>query len=1034
MRLPLFSIKHPVTVVMLTLIVVVLGFMAFRNLRQEFIPEMDFGIAVVFASFDGAGPEEVENLVTRPLEMALSTVTSLRNISSTSAMGTSMIILEFYDGTDMNHAALNMRENIDMFRMILPEGVAPTVFQIDPTMFGSFSIGITGEYDLVRLRYLVEDEVMPRLERLSGVGSVTLTGGMEREISIELEPHMLVGYGLTAQQVAGVLAMENINRPGGLLRQGGVELQVRTLGEFQSIQEIENLPIITPQGAAIRLLNVARVVDGFRDISSYTLINGNPGVMLSIMEQSTANTVEVGVLVHRELDLLRQEFPALEFVIVMDTSQFIASAINSAWVTVFIAAGLAMLVLFLFLGNVRSPLIIGVSIPVSVIASLVLMYFTGMSLNLISINALVITIGLLVDNGVVVIESINRKLEEGLEPIEAARKGAMEVGLAVTVSTLTTVAVFFPVLFVGGFAGELFGELGLVISFALLSSLVVSMTFVPMACSKFLRKRDKTKPPSRLRKAWERWYGLFERFEDLYSGVLKWVLAHRAVVVAVFLGIMALSFGVLSTMGMEFMPPMDQGEISISIALPQGSLLEETSAITKTAVERISDMSEVETLSVTVGGGGMMGLFGGGGADSSNVLIQLIDRNERRSIEELLEEMRTRIEPLTGADVTVSLVDMAAMGGANRVSLNLFGDDAELLAETGDKIVQLISTLPAIRNAESSAEIGFPQAQVVVNRQRAGFYGLQAFDVANTVQMAIGGNTITRLRVDGTEVDVVMRYQPERLEFLTDLHNLMLMSPLGVSVPLAEVAEIQVEQGPASITKQNQQQFITISADFVGTDLGTTSNEISSLLDDFVFPSGMSYSFTGDFDMMMDSFAALGIAMVLGFLLLYMVIASLFESIAYPLTILFSIPVAWGAGIFGLFITGQNISVVAFVGLIVLMGIVINNGVLLVDYINIKRREGLQSYEAILFAARARLRPILMTSLSTVIGLLPMVFSTAEGAEMSMPIGIVVVFGLSFSTFITLVLIPTLYSLLHGVRKRLWGRREAMAFPEKQGG
>jgi len=1022
MSLPAFAIRRPVTTVMLTLIVVILGMVALTNLRQDLMPEMDLGIALVFASYDGAGPEEIESLITRPLENALATVSNLQNMTTTSSAGNAIIVLEFEDGTNMDNAALNMRENIDMFRPLLPDGVDPMVMQIDPNMMQSFIIGITGEYDMVRLKNVVDEQVVPRIERLDGVGSVSIGGGVEREISVELDPTRLAGFGIAPMQVAGILAQENVNRPGGALVQGGAELQVRTVNEFQTVQEIENLPIMTPRGTVIRLSDVARVVDGFREVTSYSVINGQQGVTLSITQQSTANTVEVGQRIHAELEQLQRAFPQLTFTVISDTSQFIVDALNNVWVTVFQATALSMIVLLLFLGNGRSPLIIGVSIPVSVIASLMLMYFADMTLNMVTLNALVIGVGLLIDNAIVVLESISRYLNQGMEPKEAARKGAQEVGLAVAAATFTTVAVFVPVLFVTGIAGEMFGQLGLVLAFALISSLVVAMTFVPMACSKFLKPKTENNENSKnpIKRLWFVWDRNYERFQEWYGRVLSWALGHKKIVLVMFFVFLLGSGSVIGMMGMEFMEAMDQGEVSISINAPRGGLLEEISQLTDTVLERISDMEEIETISVTVGaGGGLAALFGGGSTNTSSIFVQLIPRNDRVPIDYVMEEMRQRIHPLPGAEFTVTSMGDMGMGGGNAVSFNLFGDDMYILANTGEEVVQLIETLPTIRNAESSLQAGYPQAQVAVDRQRASHYGLQASAVANTVQMAIAGMRVTQFRVGGTEIDVVMRYQPERLVHITDLHNLMLSTPMGTSIPLSEVADIVMEQGPASITKQNQRPFITISAEFIDTDLGSVTQQISTLLDNHPFIGGITYEFGGAFEMMMDSFVALGGAILLGFVLLYMVMASQFESLAYPSTILFSIPVAWTAGLFGIFLMGGNISVVSFIGLILLMGIVTNNGIVLVDYINTKRREGMETFEAIVFAGKVRLRPILMTTLTTVIGLMPMMFATAEGAEMQQPLGAIIVFGLSFSTMITLILIPVLYMILHKLRVRI---------------
>jgi len=1016
LSLPEISIRRPVTTVMLTLIVVILGLISMTNLRQELMPEINLGIAVVFAQYDGAGPEEVENLVTRPLETALSTVSNLQTITTTSSSGSSAIILEFAEGTDMDFATLRMRENIDMFRMLLPDGVNPVVMQIDPNMMSGFTFGVTGPFDMVTLRSLVEDNIVLRIEQIEGVGSVGASGGVERLITIELHPERLISYGLTSQQVAGILASENINRPGGMLLQGDVELQVRTTGEFQEVEEIINLPLITPRGAQIRLSDVADVTDGFREVTSYAIINGLHGITVAVTKQSIANTVEVSDLINAELENLRRDFPELTFTVMEDSAEFIRASINNVWVTVLQATALAIIILMLFLGNFRSPLIIGVSIPVAIVASMALMYFTGITLNMVTLNALVVSVGILIDNAIVVLESIARYIDLGMEPKEASKKGAREVSMAITVSTLTTIAVFVPVLFVGGIAGEMFGQLGIIISFTLLSSLVVSLTFVPMACSKFLRQRDPDKKISPLRRTWLVWDRGYNGFRGIYGKMLKWSLSHKLLVVVIFIAFLLLSGSVIGFMGMEFMAEMDQGQVTISVNTPRGGLLDEISQATSDVLERIDGMPEIDEVLVTVGGGG--GPFGAGGSNNSSILITLVDRQERLPIGEVMEKMRDRIGLLPGVEYTVNAAGDMMAGGGNSISFNLFGDNPEQLAQTGDQIVELISTIPTIRNASSSHQLGSPTARVSVDRDRANHHGLQAAGVASTVNMAISGMTVTRFRVEGGEVDVLMRFRQDRLNYITDLHNLMLMTPRGLSIPLSEVAEIYEEEGPVSITKINQRRYITINAEFVETDLNTVSNDVSTLLDDFDFPPGISYEFGGMFEMMMEAFGSLAIALLLGFVLLYMVMASQFESIAYPATILFSIPIAWTAGLFGVFIMGDNISVVSFIGLILLMGIVINNGIMLVDFINRKRKEGMSALDAILFAGPVRLRPILMTTLTTVVGLMPMMFAAAEGAEMQRPLGAVIVFGLSFSSMITLFLIPVLYLTLHNIRKK----------------
>jgi HAE1 family hydrophobic/amphiphilic exporter-1 len=1004
---------------MIILAVAIVGVISFISLQRELMPEMNFGIAVVSAAYDGAGPEEIETLVTKPLEGALGAVSDLKNISATSSSGSSLIVLEFNDGTDMNNATLKMRENIDLIKRVLPSGVEPRVFQIDMNSIETLSIGVTGDIDIVSLKTIIDDDIITRLEKIDGVGSVNGSGGKEREISVALLPDKLAGYGVTAAQIAGVLSAENVNVPGGVLRQGDLELQVRAVGEFESVAEIENLPIIIPSGGAIFLRDIAKVTDGFKKTSSYSIINGKEGITLAVMKQSSANTVDMAKKVIEEIESMRADYPHINFAVILDTSQFITSSIDSVWTTVIQAILLTFLVLLVFLGSFRSSLIVGVAIPISIVTTLALMYFLNMSLNMITLNALLICVGMMVDNSIVVIESVSRHIQAVGSPggaadvKEACSIGAKEVGISVVGSTLTTVVVFVPVLFVQGLAGKMFGQLGLVLLFALAASLVVSLAFVPMACSKFLVTENRVvfKP---LHNLWLKWDEFFEKFTASYGKLLKVSITHKKIVVLVFTALTLASASVVGFMGMEMNASMDEGYLVVDITTPKGSLLEETKAVTDVALQRIENVQDIDEIAVSVGGGGIASMFGGASANQSSVMIKLLPKEERGDINVIADKLRESIGSIAGAEVSVSDGSQSSGG----VSFSIYGEDMTVLGETGDEIVKLISSLPNVRNAKSSLQEGSPQARVVIDRYKASLYGFQPSAIASAVHLAISGVTATTYKVDGDEIDVVVRYNPEKLNYMNDLENMTLASASGAVVPLAEIAEIVNEQGPASITKSNRKRYITISADIFDSDINSVSVAIQESLDnEYEFPDGYYYEFTGDYADMVESFTSLGFALLLGLLLVYMVIASQFESLAYPATILFSIPIAMTTGLMGVAATGNNISVVAIIGLILLMGIVVNNGIVLVDYINLKRKEGMATFDAILFAAPVRLRPILMTTITTVLGLAPMLFSNGDGAELQKPLGALIFVGLSVSTFVTLILIPTLYLILHNFRK-----------------
>ncbi len=1023
MNLPAFCIKRPVTTVMVILIVAILSAFAFTKVQLELMPEVNVGIAVVSAKYDGASVEEMETLVTKPLEKALGTVSNLKKISTTSSNGSSTIMLEFIDGTDMNTATLKMRENVDAVRKKLPSGVEPKVIQIDPNVSETVTIGVTG-LELDQLKTLLDDEILNRFERVEGVGSVSDSGGAEKEISVEILPDKLLNYGISATQITSTLQSENLNTPGGMLSQGEYELQVRSTGEFTTIADIENLPIFTPKGGTIFLRDVAVVKETYKKTTSYAIINGNPGITVGITKQSSSNAVEVTDNVVKEIEKIRIDYPELELSVLVNSSGYVKSLLNNIWITIAQAIVLAFLVLLLFLGDYRTSLIISVAIPVSIISSLGLLYFFNMTLNMITLNGLLISVGMLVDNAIVVLESITRYIDDGYDPREAAAKGAQEVATSVIASTLTTVIVFVPVFFVTGLAGAMFGNIGFIIVFSLVSSLVVSLTFVPMACSRFLKKKDPNqilvKKETKFQKLQQKWSSHFDKLSDGYGKLINYALRHKKLIVFSFLGVVALTGSVLKIMGTEMIPEMDQGYIKIIIKTPIGSRLEEVSTATDSVLSIIDGNANIDEISVKVGSGSAAGEAAQ--VNESTIILKLLPIKERAKINIIKEELREQIGDIAGAEVSLSSYQpgrggVADMMATNTISLSIYGKDSEVLGQIGDDVVERLELITNLRNIETSYQEGYPQARVKVNRNKAASYGLTASNVASTVQMAISGRTVTTYKVDGNEIDMVVRYKTDRLNFINDLENLTLSSNTGAIVPLSEIATITNEQSPASITKENYKSFISVSADFVNSDMSAMSSTINEVLKDYPFPNGYYYEFTGLYVMIQDSFKDLGLALVIGLLLVYMVIASQFESMAYPGTIMFSIPIAFSAGLFGLFLTGGKLGVVALLGLILLMGIVVNNGIVLVDYININRKEGLTTFDAIVKAGKVRLRPILMTTLTTVLGILPMLFASGDGNEVQRVLGAVMAFGLTFSTLVTLVLIPVLYLILHNFRK-----------------
>ncbi len=1014
------SIKRPMTTIMLVFIVIIVGFMGLTRLKQDLMPDISIAVAVVSSTYTGAAPEEVENLVTRPLESALGRVSNVKDITSTSSDGSSIVILEFVDGTDMDNASLKMREAIDMIKRYLPSGVEPRVFQIDPNMLSSFQIAVTGMDDPVELYNRISDDVVKNIERTEGVASVDITGGKQKMVSVELMPDRMAYYGVTSAQISQAVSSENLNLPVGEVRQGDTKLQLRTVGQFMSLDDIRNLPLTSPTGASLRLNDVADVFSSYKEVTSYSIVNGKASVVLNISKQSTANTVDVANGVKAELDILRKTQPDLTFTVIVDNSTYITQSISSVASNAVMGAFLAMLVLMLFLGNVRPSVIVGIAMPVSIVATLGLMFFANMTLNMVSLMGLTISVGMLVDNSIVVLENIYRYNEMGYDMKDAAREGAKEVSLAVIASTLTTVAVFVPVVFTTGMVAEMFKQLALTICFSIAASLVVALTVVPMMCSKFLKvgkKKEKKNLYDRFNDAWNR---AFDRVLALYATVLRYSVGHRAMVCLIALTILAGTSLAIAFVGMEFIPTMDEGIISISVTTPKGALLDETSTLTQEVASRLDGQPDIRDMIVTIGGGGSA--LGGGNSNSARILLNLTPQDERPGITQLIERYRNTIGEVAGCEIGFGTANNAITsfaGSSNTTTFYLYGDEMDELNSAFNDLKTVIQGIEGTRTVSSSLEEGYPQARIVIDRDKAASLGVSAAYIANTLSTAVTGQTITRYKVEGREEDVILSYPSDSLTFLPDIEGMSVTIANGSTIPLLELAQVEVSVQPASITRSNQRRYITITCEYFGRDLNSYTRDLTEVLNAHPIPEGIHFEIGGTYETMMSSMSDLLVAFALGFLLLYMVIVSQFESLMYPFIIIFSVPIAMSAGLLGLLITGQTISVLSMLGLILLMGIVVNNAIVLVDYINTLRKEGRTTIDAVLAAGPIRLRPILMTTLTTVLGLLPMLFTSGIGTEVQRPMAATIVFGLSFATLVTLVLIPVLYLMLHEARKRL---------------
>lgn len=1020
MKLPSIAVDRPITTLMIVLIVIVLGVVSLGRLNIDLLPNMSFPAAVVVTTYEGVGPQEIESLITRPVEEALGTVQNVKNVTSLSQQGMSLVIAEFNWGTDMDFATLNMREKIDLFKRFFPDGVdSPMIFKFDPALMPIMSFGISGDMDQAGIRAFSDDIIKSRLERIEGVASVETSGGLVREIHIVIHPERLKGYNISIAQVAQALQLENLNLPGGKVYEGRNELIVRTVGEFRDIEDIKDIVINTPLGASVLLRDIADVEDTYKDVESFAWMGGKPCVGISVQKQTDFNTVKVSEKVNKELENIKEEYSEIEFYSIFDQADFIRFSINNLIQNGLVGGALAVLILYIFLRSLMPTLIISVAIPISVIATFILVYFANLTLNMVSLGGLALGLGMLVDNSIVVLENIYRFRQDGYESIEASKLAAEEVGTAILASTLTTMAVFLPIVYVKGLASVIFKELGLTVSFSLLASLIVSLTLVPVMCSRFLRVTSEENHYDEKRfftKLSIRWQRFFERIEQKYFALLKWSLGHRKIVVIAAVCVFALVIVIMPFIGMEFLPAIDEGRLTVNLKLPAGTRLEETYKVLSLMEQRLEDIPEVEQVFMT-GGSSEGGVSLSSGTEVGSMWVQLVPMSERsRTTEKVVEDARERLKDIPDADIKVESQSLMsfAMAGSAPITIEIKGDDLERLKEIADIVAEEVSQVEGTREVDTSMSEERPEVQVRVDKQKAASYGLSTAQVATAVEAGVKGKVATMYRVGGEEINVRVRLDKEQVSTIADISNVTIASPMGFQVPLDEVADISVEKGPMSITRKNQGRIVTVTSQIVGRDLGNVTKDIQTKLKSIVMPEGYYLEFGGERKEMIDAFQSLFMALILGIILVYMIMASQFESLLHPFVIMFSVPLAFTGAFFALLVMRRTLNVASFIGIIMLTGIVVNNAIILVDYINVLRKRGLDREDAILKAGPTRLRPILMTTLTTVLGMLPLAISRGEGHELSTPMATAVIGGLTFSTLLTLVVVPVFYTIFDG--------------------
>lgn len=1028
MNLPEAAIRRPVTTLMACLIALLLGTIAFIDIPVDLMPEVVYPILSVSTTYEGVAPEEIENLVSRPLEEAFSAAPGVEEITSTSMEGQSFVRVNFSFGANLDEAANELRSRLDRRLAAMPEDMdTPMIFKFDVSQFPIMFLTVSAsDMDPKQLRHFVEKSIQYRMERVPGVAQFTVRGGLRREIHVDLDLKKLRALDLSVARVVQIVRQENLNKPVGPVREGRFEVLLRTRGEFQNLEQIRQIVVTTRNGVPIYLRDLAIVEDSHEEIRYISSVDGEPSVRLMIYKQSGANTVKVSQGVWEEVDRIHRDYSNVLITSGMDSAKFIEAAVANLESAAGLGAILAVIVLMFFLRSFASTLIISVAIPIAVISTFALMYFNGFTLNIVSFGGLALGVGMLVDNAIVVLENIYRHREQGQNRKDAAVAGSREVGMAITASTLTTVAVFVPVVFITGMASEMFKQLAYVVSFALLCSLVVALTVVPALCSRYLPRPTKAHERSGVAGLMDRSAGGFvDSLTSVYTRLLGWSVDHRLSVVVGTVFIFALSVYLMPLIGIELQPEVDEGEIRASVELEPGTRVEVTDSVMQ-RLEAIARkvVPEAEHIMIESGGGSP---FRGGGQHTGDLSITLVEQAKRdRSAQEIANDLRQYLTSEPGMSVRVRVsagmlgrMTSGGFGDGDRLAVEVRGHDFGVLSELADRVREEMEATPGVVATQISRKPGLPEMLVTVDRDKAASMGLNVSDVADTLETAIGGRRASMYREEGDEYNIQVRLREQDRIDLAQVGQIPISTPLGRTIPAESIIHMRRQEGPISINRADQQRIVVVSGTIAERDLGSIVSDLDQNLRRIAVPPGYELSYGGEWEEQQEAFQQLTFAAILALVLVYMVMASQFESLRDPFIILFSIPLA-GIGVTGLLlVTGTTFNIQGFLGLIVLVGIVVNNAIVLVDYINLLRREHhLPLREAVIEAGSKRLRPILMTTITTVLGLLPMAMGIGEGGELQAPLARVVIGGLTTSTLITLVFIPVIYMILESRTER----------------
>lgn len=1013
MNMSRFSVHRPIFTSMVMLIIIILGMMSLSRLPIDFMPDITYPTLSVSTTYSNVAPEEIEQLITRPIEEAMSAVAGVQEVTSTSSQGRSNVRVSFTWGTDLTEAANDIRDRLDRVISRLPEEAdRPSLRKFDPSAFPILIMGASSNLDPIEMRDLIENQVKNRIERIPGVASLDISGGLTREIHVNFRAEDINALGLSLDQVMTAISTANKNVSGGTIEQGNLEVTVRTPGEYANLDELRNTIVAARDGVPIRLKEVASVEDATARRTSIIRINGAPGMYLAISKQSGTNTVQVARSVLREIEAVNRDIPHIKIIPVVNTAQYIERSIANVATSALYGGLLTVLVLFFFLRNIPSTIVISTAIPLAIIATFVLLYFYGFTLNIMTLGGLALGVGMMVDCAIVVLENITRLREGGMESVQAAVEGSEEVAASIIAGTLTTVVVFLPMIFIRGMVGVMFKQLAYVVTFSLFASLFVALTLVPMLAARLhkpITLENGDRKQHRIYRASERF---FRWIDAEYVEMLDAALNHRLLVVIGSVLLVAGSIFLIPMLGFELMPATDESEVRVTIQAETGTRLEVFDELMTPIEARIREfVPETERTLATVGAS-----WGGGGARNGEIRLILKPVKERaRSSETIASTLRRQLMTIPGVQIRTRagqgmMMIRGMSGGGERIELDIQGYDLATADALARQIKEMAATIDGVTDIRVSRESGSPENILVIDRTKAADMNLSVSQIANMLKTVLQGTTATYYRTKGNEYPIVVKVKDADKMGLENVLNLTMTNSAGLPIVLKNVVQSQTATGPSNIERKNQERIITLSINISGRDMGHIVEELRQRLATIPLPRDFSVNFGGDVEEQQRSYRELLISLILSLVLVYMVMACQYESLRDPFVVMFSVPLAIIGVTLTLFLTRTTFNIQSFIGCIMLGGIVVNNAILLVDHTNQLRARGASLRKAIEEAGRHRLRPILMTSLTTILGLLPLALGIGEGSEAQAPLALTVIGGLSSSTLITLVFVPVIYS------------------------